>query len=200
MVDVPQLWHGIKRVTGDPAARVDYVRLRKEISRSSGDRFIAYLVCLTSARGGRPLRDDSGFATLLSRAGYEVHRSYVPVRSADCGPRSEESTISVYSPAMLDAVVSLPEFDTLAVVSGAGGFIPIAEHAKTLGKDVVVYAFGRSPVRTESHGRGPGDLNPTLFGIADRFISLDASYAYDPHAVRTKQIARQAVRRRGVMV
>lgn len=192
LVDVPQLWHGIKRVTGDPKARLDYVRLRKELSESPQDVFIAYLACLVSARGGHPLRDDSNFTNLLNRSGYLVHRSYVPVKSGEMGPRQEDPTASVYGPALTATITRLPEFDVLRIVSGSGGFIPMAEHAKELGKTVVVYSFGKLPSGNSHKVSGAGDLNPTLHELADCTIFLNASYVYDPVAVRNRQKVRSS--------
>jgi hypothetical protein len=170
VVDVQNIFYGLKRVTGVGEARFDYVRFRKEMTTSPEDLFVAYVVTPVVGRdsvAGIPLRDDSAFVHFMKKAGYKIQRHFARVYMEEGDKEVQFDRTSPADRMFLDTLRYLGSYDRLVIVSGSGSMIPLAEKAKEKGKKVVVASFDKA-----------GDLNRELAALADELVHLDATYRY----------------------
>ena len=173
MVDVQSLFYGMKRVTGDYFARVDYQKLRDLLKEGSDVlQLNAYIMTLVTDQNRRGQKSDENFAKMLRKFGYNVKRHYCTMEITDGATRN----VTVSKPTqmtreiVLDAIRFLPTVDRVIIVSGSGAMLPVARKAKELGKQVWVACFEKA-----------GDLNRELRKAVDNVITLDAEMQWKPN-------------------
>lgn len=172
MVDCQSLFYGMKRVTGDYFARVDYQKLRDVLKEGSDTlQATVYIMTLVTDQNRRGQKSDENFTKMLRKFGYNVKRHYCTVAITDGATRN----VTVSKPTqmtreiVLDSIRLLPTVDRLIIVSGSGAMLPVARKAKELGKEVWVSCFEKA-----------GDLNRELRKAVDKVIVLDASIQWVP--------------------
>lgn len=171
-VDVQNLYYGMRRVTGDPAARCDYVALRNVLRSSPDDLFLAYVVTpVLGADSEYPhvMKDDAWFIRFLRKSGYQVRRHFARVYQSRDGDGVQFDHTSPIREMVFDSARYTHAFDRVVIVSGSGAMIQIADRARELGKRVAVACFERAK-----------DLNPALKIRADEVIQLEAGLRYVP--------------------
>lgn len=164
LLDVGNLWHGCRRITGRKGARVDFKKVLDRF-RSKERKVVAYVV--TPRFPGEPVRN-VGFVGALRSLGIEVRQVHVEARREGTEVFVGRAHSSVYDMMMEDYSKLGEGVDEVVIVSGAGKVIPLAQRAKEEGRRLIVACFV-----------AVGDLNTVLREVADEVVTLDASLVYD---------------------
>lgn len=153
-VDVQNMFYSAKQFH---QGKIDYGRLLRDVT---GQRLliraIAYIVQKSD------VKQDS-FHDALSNFGYELKVKEVKPRP-DADPRTPLKA-GWETGLVVDALSIAPKLDTLALVSGDGDYVPLAEALKLRGVRVEVFSFERS---TASE----------LIKAADQFIPIHESWLF----------------------
>jgi len=173
--DIQNIFHGLIRTTGDPRARVDYVKLKRIVTHPGEETLLtAYIVTPVASteiqeKSLIPPEQQTGFiddsfVELLKRLGYKVRRSFCSMKVNET---AEVRHVNYVRTSMAHAVYQdvrevLAYYDKVVLVSGAGALLPTANMVKEAGKVLWVVAFIRA-----------GDLNSEYRRIADKILPLN---------------------------
>jgi uncharacterized LabA/DUF88 family protein len=134
-VDVQNMFYSAKILH---QSKLDYGRLIREIT---GDRYlvraVAYIV-------HKPDVDQAGFHDALMRFGYELRIKELKIRQDPDGQGRGTAKGDWNVGLTVDVMSLAPKLDTIALVTGDGDYVPLAEALKAHGCRVEVYGFERA--------------------------------------------------------
>jgi uncharacterized protein (TIGR00288 family) len=110
------------------------------------------------------VKDEANFFDALESMGYEIRAKDLQVFYG--GHKKGDWDVGI----AMDIVKLAPKLDAVVIVSGDGDYVPLVEHAQSVGCRVEVIAFGKS-------------ASGKLKEAADKFIDLDK----DPKRYLIKQ-------------
>ena len=153
-VDVQNMFYSAKQFH---QGKIDYGRLLREVT---GQRLliraIAYIVQKSD------VKQDS-FHDALTNFGYELKVKEVKARPE--GDTRAPSKAGWETGLAIDALSIAPKLDTIALISGDGDYVPLAEALKLRGVRVEVFSFERSTAAE-------------LVKAADQFIPIHESWLF----------------------
>lgn len=129
LIDVQNLYHSAKHLYN---ARVNF----KEVLREAvaGRLLIRALAYVVSTEAG----DERPFFEALVRTGIETKSKDLQIYAGGLKKGDWDVGLTV------DAVRLAPSLDVVVLISGDGDFVPLVEFLKNQGKQVEVFAFGKS--------------------------------------------------------
>lgn len=183
LVDVQNIFHGMKRATGDPSVRVDFRKLRETLmSGVQTGIFVAYVPTPVQSIS-RTFENEciepgvqfiSGFVNdnfvkMLISNGYKVKRFPMEMRVDATGKHQYVSTERLVSSMELEIFRWINAVDSVVIVSGAGKMIPVAQQIRNTGRKVKLACINKA-----------SDTNKVLVENVDEVIYLSTeSIRYD---------------------
>jgi uncharacterized LabA/DUF88 family protein len=125
-IDVQNMFYSAKHLY---RAKLNYKRLLWEMAAGRQlVRAVAYMVT-------KPEVDQGAFVDALTRIGYETRIKYLKINSDGSAKGDWAMEMS------LDIMATLPQLDTIALVTGDGDYVPLIERLKVIGIRTEVLGF-----------------------------------------------------------
>jgi len=146
-VDVQNLYYSARSLY---SSKVNFKEILKEAVR--GRKLIRAFAYVIKA----DVKDESNFFDALENIGYEVRAKDLQIFYG--GTKKGDWDVGI----AMDIVKLAPKLDVIIIVSGDGDYVPLVEHAQSVGCRVEAIAFGKSS-------------SAKLREAADEFIDLEAN-------------------------
>ncbi|MCK4522445.1 MAG: NYN domain-containing protein [Nanoarchaeota archaeon] len=144
-VDVQNLYYSAKKLYN---AKVNFKEILKEsVALRKLIRAFAYVI-------KADVKDEGNFFDVLEKMGYDIRAKDLQVFYG--GHKKGDWDVGI----AMDIVKLAPKLDVIVIVSGDGDYVPLVEHAQSVGCRVEGMAFGKSS-------------STKLKEACDEFIDLD---------------------------
>lgn len=154
LVDGQNIWYTPREKWG---RQVDYRKLLRRVQTVGENRIVSPIAFLVSD----PVIDSDLFIKHLKKMGYEIRMKLLYQNGDGLENTNWDDEIIAFSKTVVN------EYDTLAMVSGDGDFIPLLSYARNLGKRVEVFSF-------------EDDLSHSIESEVDEVYLLDQSICMNP--------------------
>lgn len=135
-IDVQNLYHSAKHLF---KARVNFGNVIKEaLSGREPVRMFAYVVKSEGIETERPAVGESAFFEALSDLGIELRMKDLIIYAG--GSKKADWDVGM----AVDAIRMSESVDAIVLMTGDGDFLPLVEYLQAHGKQVEVFAFGKS--------------------------------------------------------